>query len=72
MTEALKIVIEFLINEVGFHLVYALHDVENPASGKVMKKAGMKYECLMREKHKRKDGTFADLKYYSVTKEDIK
>ena len=70
MTEALKMVIDFLINEVGFHLIYALHDVKNPASGRVMEKAGMKYEATMREKHKRKDGTFADLNYYSITKED--
>lgn len=71
MTEALKYVLDFLINEVEFHLVYALHDVKNPASGRVMEKAGMKYECTMREKHKRKDGTFADLKYYSINKEEI-
>jgi len=71
MTEALKVVISFLIKEVGLHLVYALHDVNNPASGKVMVKAGMKYECTMREKHKRKDGTYADLNYYSIKKEEL-
>ena len=52
-------------------MVYALHDILNPASGKVMEKAGMKYECTLREKYKRKDGTFADLKYYSIKKEEL-
>lgn len=71
MTEALKSVLDFLINEVGFHLVYALHDVNNPASGKVMEKVGMKYECTMREKYKRKDGSYADLNYFSIKKEEL-
>ena len=71
MTEALKCAMDFLINEVGFHMVYAFHDVKNPASGRVMEKAGMKYEATLRQKHKRKDGTFADLNYYSILKEEL-
>lgn len=36
--------IKFLFDEVGMHRIMAKHDIENPASGKVMKKCGMTYE----------------------------
>ena len=40
-TEVVKCVLEFLIDEVGFDTVRAMHDIRNEASGKVMQKAGM-------------------------------
>lgn len=43
MPEALKKVIEFLFNEVRPSKIVARHAKENPNSGKVMQKAGMKY-----------------------------
>ena len=42
MTEAVKAVINELF-ECGFDKVGACHDVNNPASGRVMEKCGMKY-----------------------------
>ena len=42
MPEALKAVIAFLFNEVGFNRIAACHDSNNPKSGRVMVKAGMK------------------------------
>lgn len=42
-TEVLIRILKFLTEEVGFERVGALHDVRNQASGKVMKKAGMKF-----------------------------
>ena len=41
MTEALKAVIDFFFDEVGFNRVEADHDPNNPASGRVMEKSGM-------------------------------
>lgn len=41
-SESLKCVINFLLNECDFHLVEAKHHSSNPASGRVMEKAGMK------------------------------
>ena len=49
MTEALHTVLEFLFEEVGFNRVEALHDTNNPASGAVMRKCGMKYEGTFRQ-----------------------
>jgi len=42
-TETLIRVLKFLVDEVGFETVRAMHDVRNEASGKVMRKAGMIY-----------------------------
>lgn len=65
-TEALKKVIDFLFNEVGFYLIEARHLATNPASGRVMEKAGLIYETTLKNRfidkvtHKR-----TDLKIYS-------
>ncbi len=42
--EALKAIIYFLFNNVGLESVYAVHNILNPASGKVMSKCGMVFE----------------------------
>lgn len=42
-TEVLIRVLDFLTCEEGFETICALHDIRNEASGKVMKKAGMKF-----------------------------
>lgn len=43
-TEALHSVLRFLINDVGYDRVEGGHFIDNPASGKVMEKTGMKYK----------------------------
>ena len=68
-TEALKAVIDFMINEVGINRVEALHDTNNCASGKVMAKAGMKFEGILREA-KVRNGEFYSLAVYSALKSD--
>ncbi len=42
-TEVLICVLNYLIQEAGFEKVFAIHDIRNEASGKVMRKAGMKF-----------------------------
>lgn len=42
-TEVLICVIDYLTNQEGFKTICAYHDIRNEASGKVMKKAGMKF-----------------------------
>lgn len=44
MSEALSALIEFFFQTVELNRIEAYHDVQNPNSGKVMKKCGMKYE----------------------------
>lgn len=66
-TEALKKVIDYL-HEVGFVVVYAQHFVSNIASGKVMKKAGMEYEALLKSRVINKNNIREDVCVYSSIK----
>lgn len=72
-TEALKAVIEYLILNVGFYRVEAVHNMDNPASGKVMQKAGMKYEGLLRGRaiSLNEQGNPDDMKMYAIIKTDL-
>ena len=69
-SEALAAVISFLFKEVGMHRVLAKHDVENPASGEVMKKCGMTYEGRLKEYYLRHDGTYSDALVYGIVNEN--
>lgn len=69
--EALTKVIDYLLNEVGFDLLEAKHFITNPASCKVMEKAGMKYEATLRKRMiDQYTGERIDLKVYSIMKEN--
>ena len=71
-TEALKAVIDYLFNEANFHTIVAMHMANNPASGKVMQKAGMKYEGTLRDRIIDKTTKeYDDILSYSISKEDI-
>lgn len=71
-SEALRRVIEFLLIDCEFNLVEARHIAGNPASGKVMQKAGMKYEATLRYRRiNRETGLVDDLLHYSITKEEL-
>lgn len=48
-TEALKAMIDFLFKEYNLHRIQAKHAVDNPASGRVMEKAGMQKEGILRD-----------------------
>jgi ribosomal-protein-alanine N-acetyltransferase len=48
-SEALKRVLAFLLAEVGYNRVSGGLLADNPASGRVMEKAGMKYEGTLRQ-----------------------
>ena len=72
MTEALSCILKFLINEVGYNRIGGGHFVDNPASGRVMEKAGMKYEGTRRQDSINMNGELVDSKIYSIIKDDIK
>ncbi len=71
MTEILKRVIDFCFDDLGLNRVEADHFARNPASGRVMEKAGMTKEGYARQKYY-KDGEFLDAVLYAVLKEDGK
>lgn len=65
-SEVLRRVIEYLLTEQDFYLVEANHRSSNPASGRVMEKAGMKYEGFLRKRVVDKEGNRNNLLVYSI------
>jgi ribosomal-protein-alanine N-acetyltransferase len=70
-TEALKAVLKFAFEVVGFNRIESYHSVNNPASGKVMQKTGMKLEGLAKQKYRSNVG-FEDSYMYSILREEFK
>lgn len=69
-TESLKAVIKYLFEEAEAELVCAEHMEKNPGSGRVMEKAGLKYEGSLRSRVVDKNGIRNDLISYSITREE--
>jgi ribosomal-protein-alanine N-acetyltransferase len=69
-TEALKAVIKYLFEECDADVVNAEFMSNNPASGKVMEKAGMKFEGILRSRVIDKNNIRNDLINYSITKNE--
>ena len=70
-SEALRRVLDYLFNEAGMNRVEAIYEPENPASGRVMEKCGMKYEGTLRQFFRCRDGSYADGLLYAVLTEDF-
>lgn len=70
MPEALRAVIEYLFEEVGLNRVAACHDVNNPKSGRVMQKAGMTKEGVLRAAGRNNQG-ICDEVLYSILKSEF-
>ncbi len=68
MTEAARAVIEFSFAQLNLNKVTSSHFATNPASGKVMEKAGMRKEGALKE-HIQKNGTYHTLILYGLTKQ---
>lgn len=66
-TEAMIAVLQHGLDFLGLERIFATHFLKNPASGRVMLKAGMKYEGRLRH-HIKKWGEFEDLEMYSILK----
>ena len=71
LTEALKAVLEFGFKELNLNKIYATHFLFNPNSGKVMLKAGMKFEGVQKQEYLQ-HGEFLDVNRYSLLKQDFK
>ncbi|MDR0883427.1 MAG: GNAT family N-acetyltransferase [Oscillospiraceae bacterium] len=71
VSEALKEVLRFALLEVGVNRVEAFHAVSNPASGRVMQKAGMILEGHARQKYRSHRG-LEDSDLYAILAEDYR
>ncbi len=69
MSEALQAVMAYLFDEVGYHRIEAMHDPNNPRSGWVMRKCGMKYEGTTRASDRNNQG-ICDADHYAILRSD--
>ncbi|MDW7739320.1 MAG: GNAT family N-acetyltransferase [Bacillota bacterium] len=69
MTEAVRKLIDFAFSEMGLNRIEAYHAIDNEASGRVMQKAGMSFEGVLRQKMFAKE-KFWDVREYAVIKDD--
>ena len=69
MPEALRAVMDYLFGTVGLNRVWAGHDVNNPKSGRVMEKAGMKKEGVLRASGINNQG-IRDVAVWAALRED--
>ena len=70
VTEAACAVLTFAFEDVGLHKICAKHDVENPASGRIMQKLGMRQEGYMKLDAQRLDGTYSDMVLYGILRDE--
>ena len=69
MPEALRAVLDYLFDTAGAERIMAGHDTENPASGRVMEKAGMRPEGVRRHGGRNNRG-ICDVACYALLRED--
>lgn len=69
MTEALAAVLRECFTVLRIHRVEAMHECDNPASGRVMEKCGMRHEGTLRGKVFNK-GNFHDVELWAMLRED--
>ena len=70
VTEAACAVLTFAFEDVGLHKICAKHDVENPASGRIMQKLGMRQEGYMKLDAQRLDGMYSDMVLYGILRDE--
>jgi [ribosomal protein S5]-alanine N-acetyltransferase len=68
-TEAARAMLDYGFNTLGLYRIYASHFAGNTASGRVLRKVGMKYEGRLRE-HICKWEKFHDSEFYGIVKGD--
>lgn len=70
-TEALARVIRHTFDAMDVNRIEAQHELDNPASGRVMEKCGMRYEGVLRQRLYNK-GKFVDVALYAILRGDVR
>lgn len=68
-TEAAREMVRYGFEDLGLHRIYASHFAHNPASGRVLRKLGMRYEGCQRA-HLRKWDQFVDSELYGILRQE--
>jgi [ribosomal protein S5]-alanine N-acetyltransferase len=69
-TEALKAVVEFGFRHMNLHKISAAHNTDNPASGRIMSKAGMVQEGTIRDMIRNSKNQYKDCAVYGILQGD--
>lgn len=69
-TEALSAVLDFGFKDMNVHKISAAHNIDNPASGKIMRKVGMQQEGIIRHMLRNAKNQYKDCVVYGILKED--
>lgn len=69
MTEAVGELLRMCFEDMGLHRVCAKHETDNPASGRVLEKCGMRCEGVMRGAVWNK-GRYADVALWAILEDD--
>lgn len=69
-TEAVRSVVAWGFQSLGLHRVHASHFPRNPASGRVLRKVGMRHEGTLRE-HVKKWDEYLDLERFGLLRGDL-
>ncbi|MBU0904431.1 MAG: GNAT family N-acetyltransferase [Firmicutes bacterium] len=69
-TEALRAVVEFGFRQMNIHKIAAAHNTDNPASGKVLVKAGMVQEGIIKHMIRNAKSQYKDCTIYGILQED--
>jgi len=68
-SETVKAALDYMFLNTDIQRIEAYHSIKNPASGKVMAKAGMRQEGFARHKYRNRDG-FQDCNLYGIIREE--
>jgi RimJ/RimL family protein N-acetyltransferase len=68
-SEAARALVTYGFEQMGLHRIYAFHFARNPASGRVMQKAGMTCEGTLRQ-HVKKWERYEDLVAYGILRSE--
>ena len=71
MTEAVKAVIKYMMEEAGANRVFCSVRTGNTASCRVCEKAGLTHEGTLRQHYARQDGGYDDVRIYGIIRSDI-
>jgi ribosomal-protein-alanine N-acetyltransferase len=69
-TEALKAVVEFGFRYMNIHKISAAHNIDNPASGRIMSKVGMVQEGMIRHMIRNAKNQYKDCAVYGILQEE--
>src|SRR4051794_2616674 len=69
-TEAANAILRFGFESLQLHRIFAMHFLENTASGRVLRKLGMRHEGTLRQ-HVLKWNEFHDSEFYGILREEF-